>query len=285
VTEATTDEPRQPGGQGAVLRRLLGIGPVYGLFLVTGNAMLAEATGHAGLTWAVVDMEGAAVTRVDALHQVQALTAAGVAPVIRVPVLERNAVEFALDLGAAGVVVPKVDTPEEAALAAALTRYPPQGCRGVNSVRAGSYYTHSKEYFASANREILCIVQIESREAVENAAAIAQTPGVDMLFIGANDLAMALGTPGDVTTPDFAVARQTVLTACAEAGKLAGAFALSTRLAREYANEGFRFIAIGNEVKLFMQSATLAVGMLRKQEAGQPSARPSHARVAAAANG
>jgi 2-keto-3-deoxy-L-rhamnonate aldolase RhmA len=282
---AVTEAAGEPGRQGAGLRRLLDVGPAYGLFLVTGSAMLAEATGHAGLSWAVVDMEGAAMTRVDALHQVQALTAAGVAPVIRVPGLERNAVEFALDLGAAGVVVPKVDTPEEAALAAALTRYPPQGRRGVNSVRAGSYYTQSKEYFASANREILCIVQIESQEAVANAAAIARTPGVDMLFIGANDLAMALGTPGDVTTPDFAAARQAVLTACAQAGKRAGAFALSTRLAREYANEGFRFVAIGNEVKLFMQSAALAVGMLRKQEVGQPGTRPSRGRVAAAANG
>jgi len=247
--------------------------------------MLAEATRHTGIDWSVIDMEGAAMTRVDALHQVQALTAAEVAPVIRVPGLDRNAIEFALDLGAAGVVIPKVDTPEEAALAAALTRYPPEGRRGVNSVRAGSYYTRSQEYFASANREILCIVQIESREAVANAAEIAQTPGVDMLFIGANDLAMALGTPGDVSGPEFAAARRAVLAACAGAGKQAGAFALSTRLAREYAAEGFRFIAVGNEVKLFVQSVTLAVAMLRKEQGGrQSTGRTAEARVAISAN-
>lgn len=131
MTEVASHQAPEPGRQGAGLKRALGARPVYGLFLVTGSAMLAEATHHTGIDWAVIDMEGAAMTRVDAFHQVQALTAAEVAPVIRVPGLDRNAIEFALDLGSAGVVIPKVDTAEEAALAAALTRYPRTGAAAL----------------------------------------------------------------------------------------------------------------------------------------------------------
>lgn len=254
---------RDPGR--ALRRRLEAGGPAaYGLFLVSGNAMLAEAAAYTGVDWAVVDMEAAPMTRADALHQVQALTGTPTAPIVRVPGLERNAVEFALDLGVAGVMVPKVDTVEDAERAARGTRYPPEGTRGVNSIRASAYYTDSDRYAAEANREVLCIVQIESREAVRNVDKIARTDGIDLLFIGTGDLTMDLGQPGNATGSEFDEARAAVLAACADAGKPAGIFAPSTRLARQYANEGFRFIAIGNEVKFFVQSAALAVGMLRK---------------------
>jgi 2-keto-3-deoxy-L-rhamnonate aldolase RhmA len=163
----------------------------------------------------------------------------------------------------AGVLVPKVDRVEDAELAARCTRYPPEGTRGVNPIRASAYFTDGGGYLATANRQALCIVQIESREAVRNAEKIALT-GVDMLFIGANDLAMDLGQPGDPTGPAFDECRRAVLAACEAAGKPAGIFAQSVKLARQYAKEGFRYVAIGNEVKFFVQSATLTVDMLRK---------------------
>jgi len=238
--------------------------PTLGVFLVSGNAMLADASAHTGIDWAVIDLEAAAMSKVDALHQTLALAASNVATIIRVPYLDRHNIEHALDLGVAGVLVPKVERVEDAELAAKFSRYPPEGARGVNAIRASGYYTRSAEYFRSANREVLCIVQIESREALLNVDKIAATPGVDMLFIGANDLAMDLGQPGDTTGPAFDEARKAVLAACAEADKPAGIFALSTKLARQYAEEGFRFIAIGNEVKFFVQSTTLTVNMLRR---------------------
>ena len=246
------------------LREAMVDGPAYGLFLVSGSAMLTEAAAYTGIDWAVIDMEAAAMTKVDALHQVQALAGSDVVPIIRVQSLDRHLIEHALDLAVSGVMVPKVDSAEEAELAAKFTRYPPTGTRGVNSIRAGAYYSRSAEYFQAANQEVMCIAQIESREAVGNVEKIAATAGIDMLFIGANDLAMALGQPGNPTGPDFDAARQAVLAACAAAGKPAGIFAMGTKLARQYVAEGFRFIAIGNEVKFFTQSAALTVGMLRK---------------------
>lgn len=242
----------------------MGTGPAYGVFLVSGNAMLAESAAYTGIDWAIIDMEGGVMTKTDALCQVQALAGSDVATIIRVPGLERNAVEYALDLGVSGVMVPKVDRVEDAERAAKCSRYPPEGSRGVNAIRANAYYTRSEEYFRTANADVMCIVQVESREAVGNVEEIAATTGVDMLFIGANDLAMDLGQPGSMTGPAFDEARQAVLAACAAVDKPAGIFAYTTKLARQYAKDGFRFIAIGNEVKNFVQSTALTVGLLRK---------------------
>lgn len=253
--------PRRPEDG---LRRAAEDAPAYGLFLVSGSALLAEAAAYTRIDWAVIDMEGAAMTKADALHQAQALAGTGVAPIVRVPRLDRHDIEFALDLGVAGVMVPKVDRAEDAARAARFSHYPPQGSRGVNPIRASAYYSASDRYFESANREVHCIVQVESREGVRNAGEIARTDGVDLLFIGTGDLAMDLGQPGRPGGPAFDQARQAVLAACAAAGKPAGIFAPSTGLARQYAKEGFRFIAVGNEVTFFVQSAALAVTMLRK---------------------
>ncbi|WP_371476992.1 HpcH/HpaI aldolase/citrate lyase family protein [Kitasatospora sp. NBC_00315] len=261
----SADEDRRLRRSGSGLRRTMADGPAYGLFLVSGSAMLAEAAAYTRIDWAVVDMEGAAMTKADALHQVQALSGTPVTPIVRVPRLDRHDIEFALDLGVAGVMVPKVDRAEDAERAARFTRYPPQGARGVNPIRASAYYSDSERYFETANHEVLCIVQIESREAVRNAGAIARTEGVDLLFIGTGDLAMDLGQPGRPGGPAFDEARQAVLAACAAAGKPAGIFAPSTGLARQYAKEGFRLVAVGNEVKFFVQSAALAVTMLRKR--------------------
>ncbi|MBM0274297.1 HpcH/HpaI aldolase family protein [Micromonospora tarensis] len=246
------------------LRSKMAAGPTYGLFLVSGNATLAEAAAYTGADWAIIDMEAAAMTKVDALHQAQALTGTEAAALIRVPSLDRHQIEYALDLGVAGVMVPKVEQAGDAELAAQSCRYPPDGHRGVNPIRASAYYQGSQQYFRSANREVLCIVQIESREALRNVDKIAQTVGVDMLFIGAGDLAMDLGQPGDPTGPAFDSARQAVLAACEAAGKTAGIFAQSPKLARTYAKEGFRFICVGNEVGFFVQSAASTVNMLRR---------------------
>ncbi|TKA00306.1 HpcH/HpaI aldolase family protein [Actinacidiphila oryziradicis] len=263
MTSSTQDPSPRRSGSG--LRQAMSDGPAYGLFLVSGSAMLAEAAAYTRIDWAVIDMEGAAMTKTDALHQAQALAGSEVAAIVRVPRLDRHDIEFALDLGVAGVMVPKVDRVEDAERAARFSRYPPDGARGGNPIRASAYYTASERYYESANHEVVCIVQIESREAVRNAAEIARTAGVDALFIGTGDLAMDLGQPGRPTGSAFDDARHTVLAACAAADKPAGIFAPSTGLARQYAKEGFRFIAVGNEVKFFVQSAALAVTMLRKK--------------------
>lgn len=225
----------------------------FGLFLLSGNSMIAEAIGTMPLDWLVVDMEASPVTKEGTLHILQALNGSQVTPIIRVSVLERSLIEHALDVGAHGVIIPKVDTPEDAARAVQACRFPPDGVRGVNPVRASAYFGNLPRYFAEANQRTQCIVQIESAEAVERAAEIATVRGVDVLFMGMGDLACSYGQPGDVIGPKMDAARQRVLDAAEKSGKIAGIFAYAIELAELYVKEGFRFIAISNEIKLLRE--------------------------------
>jgi 2-keto-3-deoxy-L-rhamnonate aldolase RhmA len=157
------------------------------------------------------------------------------------------------------VLVPKVDTPEQARAAARACFYPPKGERGINPVRASGYFTDIPTYLARANERTMCMIQVESREALGNAREIAATDGIDVLFIGVGDLAQSLGQPGVVTGPAMDDARARVLDACHEAGKVAGIFAYDIELACQYAEEGFGFVALGNELKAMRESMTKAI--------------------------
>jgi 2-keto-3-deoxy-L-rhamnonate aldolase RhmA len=233
-----------------------------GLFLLSGNAMIAEACGTLPIDWLIVDMEASPVTKEGALHIMQALSGSGVTPMIRVCTLDRHLIEHALDVGAHGVLVPKIETPEEAARAVEACRYPPAGRRGINPVRASAYFGNLPAYFQQANERSMCMVQIESVEAVGRAAELASVPGVDVVFIGAGDLASALGQPGVVTGDKMDRARQQVLEAVNKAGKVPGIFAYSIELAQQYAREGFKFIAIGNDIKALRESVLASVQRL-----------------------
>ncbi|MEU7524204.1 aldolase/citrate lyase family protein [Saccharothrix sp. NPDC042600] len=237
--------------------------PAIGIFLLGGDSMVAEACASTGLDWVVLDMEAAPMSKREALHLMQALRHSDCVPVVRVSWAQQHLIEHALDMGASAVMVPKVDTAAEAAAAALACRYPPQGTRGVNPVRASDYFHDVPGYLARANDAVACIVQIESPEAVRNADEIAATKGVDALFIGMGDLACAYGQPGVMDGPVVDEARARVLAASARHGKTAGIFAYSRELARQYIREGFGFIAIGNELKIFREGLLDALGSLR----------------------
>lgn len=238
-------------------------GPALGLFLLSGNSMIAELCGTLPLDWVVLDMEASPMSGPDALHMLQALTGSSCTPLVRVSRLDHHLIEHALDLGAAGVMVPKVDTPAQAEEAAAACRFPPEGRRGINPVRASGYFADVAGYLATANAATSCVVQIESARALENVEAIAAVPGVDALFLGMGDLACDLGQPGVMTGPAMDTARAAVLRAAQEHGKLAGIFAYTPELARQYADEGFTLIAFGNEIKLLRDAVVAGLDGLR----------------------
>lgn len=233
-----------------------------GMFLLSGDSMIAEAAASAGIDWLVVDMEASPVTKTGAMHVLQALNGSGTTPVIRVPTLDRSLIEHALDIGAHAVVVPKVESAADAFQAAQACRYPPDGIRGINPVRASAYFSNLPAYLAGANRRTMCLVQIESAQAVECVGEIASTPGVDGLFIGMGDLAASLGQPGVVVGPAIDDARRRVLAAAAEHGKIPGIFAYDLDLAEIYIAEGFRLVAIGNEIKMLVESLRAATERL-----------------------
>jgi 2-keto-3-deoxy-L-rhamnonate aldolase RhmA len=248
-----------------LLTRRRGLGPagLLGLFLLWREPGIAELCGTLPVDVVVIDMEAGALGRPDVLRMVQALNGSAASVLVRVPSHDQPAIEHALDIGAHGVMVPKVSSADEAERVAAAVRFPPAGRRGVNPVRASRYFADVPGYLATANASVLCLVQIETGEAVAGAGDIAAVPGVDGLFLGMGDLAMALGQPGDVTGPAMDEARAAVLAAARAHGKLAGAFAYTLDLAGAYRAEGFDLIAIGNDVKLLREGIVRATDTVR----------------------
>lgn len=237
------------------------VGPSTGLFLLWPEPGIAELCATLNVDFLVLDMEAGVLSRQDVLRAIQAVTGRDTTVLVRVPSHEPSHIEHALDAGAHGVLVPKVDTREQAERVASYTRFPPEGRRGVNPVRASGYFSDVPGYLARANSEVLCLVQIESAEAVEEVDAIAAVSGVDGLFLGIGDLAMSLGQPGVTTGPQLDRARERTLSACRAHGRLAGAFAYGMDAAHAYAAEGFDVLAVGNDVKLLREGIE---GLLRE---------------------
>jgi 2-keto-3-deoxy-L-rhamnonate aldolase RhmA len=237
-------------------------GVSLGVFLVTGNSMLAEACSLLDFGWVVIDMEAGPFERADVLRVLQALSASGMMALVRVPALERHHIEHVLDIGADGVIIPKVESCQEADEAVAACYFPPKGRRGVNPIRASGYFTELGGYFTLANCRTVCAVQIETKAGLAAAGAIAAVDGVDVVFVGVGDLAMSLGHPGEPDHPTVLAACSDILEATLAAGKVPGIFAYSTELARHHADEGFRLIAVGNEIKFFMAAASAVLADL-----------------------
>jgi 2-keto-3-deoxy-L-rhamnonate aldolase RhmA len=235
-----------------------------GLFLLSGSSIIAEVCSTLPIDWLIVDMEASPVSKEDVMHIFQALNGSSVTPMVRVCSLERHHIEHALDVGAHAILVPKVENAIDAKRVVDFCRFPPEGHRGINPVRASGYFANVEQYLRVANDRTLCMVQIESAEAVAESKNIAAVPGVDIVFIGCGDLASSLGQPGVVTGEQMDRARQQVLSATLEAGKIPGIFAYSLELARQYAKEGFRFIAIGNDIKALRESITESLNFFHK---------------------
>ncbi|WP_281886263.1 HpcH/HpaI aldolase/citrate lyase family protein [Paenibacillus sp. YYML68] len=226
----------------------------YGVFLLTSNSVVSEIFALSDFQWVVMDMEASTASKKDIMLMLQSMNGSTVSPFVRVPNLEKHIIESVLDIGCSGVLVPKINNAKEAALAVEACFYPPKGTRGINPVRASKYFHNIEKYLRISNRETLCMVQIESQEGVENAHNIATVDGVDVVFIGCGDLASSLGQPGVVTGEKMDNARRKVLLATLEAGKIPGIFAYSLELAEIYAKEGFKFIAVGNDIKFLQQA-------------------------------
>ena len=225
---------------------------VYGTFLGMGSPVAAEIASRAGFDWVIIDLEHGAGGEADLLALLHATAAGGsAAPLVRVESAARLRMGRALDLGAAGIMLPRVETAAEARAAIRCLRYPPDGDRGVALMaRAGGYGTLGHGDVAGINRRLLGIVQIESGRAVDEAAGIASEDGADVLFVGPTDLTHALGVAGEFGDARYGDALDRVVAACEEAGKCAGILARNIDEARGYVERGFRFVGVGSDAAL-----------------------------------
>ena len=230
------------------------------------NVDIIKVMKAAGFDWLFLDLEHGAMSIETACEIAVASQDSGIAPIVRVPYGELTMATRVLDGGALGIVIPHVDTPEEAQQIAQALRYPPQGHRSVAGGLPHFGYARVglADTCAAINAATLIIVMLETPTAIANAAAIAAVPGIDSLLIGTNDLAMELGIPGGFADNRIAAAYQSVCDACRAHGKFAGVGGIADEtLLRRYIEMGVRLVLPGSDLSLMMRAATETAAAMR----------------------
>jgi len=237
-------------------KALLGDTPQLGLWLSLGNAYAAEICAGAGFDWVLIDGEHSPNDVRSILTQLQAVAPYGVHPIVRPPIGETWLIKQLLDIGAQTLLVPMVDTAEQARELVHAMRYPPQGVRGVGSGFArASRFGGIPDYLHRANQEVCLLVQVETRTGLQNLQAIADVEGVDGVFIGPSDLSASLGHLGDTRHPEVLAAIHAAIDTIKQAGKAAGILATQSDFAHDCIERGCRFVAVGADVGLLAQGA------------------------------
>jgi 2-keto-3-deoxy-L-rhamnonate aldolase RhmA len=183
--------------------------------------------------------------------------------IVRVPELAEVPIKKVLDLGAAGIIVPQVNTAEQAAQAVAYAKYAPDGTRGVGLARAHGYGMRFHQYMASANEQTLVVVQAEHALAVQNIEAIVKVPGIDAIQLGPYDLSASLGKMGQLEDPAVAAAIDRVISVCRAAGMPLGYFGVNADSVRPYMERGCSLIVAGVDTLFLGSGAARLLADLR----------------------
>jgi 2-keto-3-deoxy-L-rhamnonate aldolase RhmA len=216
---------------------------------------IAPAMATAGMDWLFIDLEHGTMPLDMAVQISIAANAAGISPIVRVPYGQYDMATRALDGGAMGIVVPHIDTADEAAAMADRLRYPPRGHRSVAGAmpQLGFQALPLADAAAAVNEQILLVAMLETPKAISNADAIAAVPGIDVLLIGTNDLCMEMGIPGEVMHADVDKAYQAAAAACRSRGKWLGMGGVYTEAGiAAYVNRGARFVLTGSDLSYLM---------------------------------
>jgi 2-keto-3-deoxy-L-rhamnonate aldolase RhmA len=229
-----------------------------GTFLNLGSAGAAEVCALAGFDWLLVDLEHGAGGEDGLVAQLLAGAAHGVPVLARVESSERIRVGHVLDLGAAGVMFPRLDTPDQVRDAISHLWYPPQGDRGIAGYNRSRQFGGDGRENESVNESLLGVVQIETAPALASVREIAEIPGVDVLFVGPSDLSMALGIPGQFDHPTLLSAFDEVIAAARDASIAAGILAVTPDRVGPLASRGFTFIGVGSDSSLLRVAAKAA---------------------------
>ncbi|RYE82550.1 MAG: 4-hydroxy-2-oxoheptanedioate aldolase, partial [Hyphomicrobiales bacterium] len=238
-----------PAPQNGFKTALLAGQAQIGLWLGLANAYTAEVAAGAGFDWLVVDGEHGPNDIPLILAQLQAIAAAGGRPVVRAVSDETWIIKQLLDIGAQTILVPMVETAEQAARLARAMRYPPGGMRGVGAALArASAFNRIPDYLHTANEQVCLLVQLETRAGLEQLEAIAAVEGVDGVFIGPADLAADLGHLGRPGAPEVQAVIESAIARIVAAGKPAGVLTADPALAAGYLKQGATFVAVGTDV-------------------------------------
>lgn len=230
----------------------------FGIWLSLPGGAAAELAADPALDFACIDQQHGLIGYTEFLAMLQGIGSRGPAPITRVPASDAAMIGKVLDAGALGVVVPMVESAKQAADVVAAFRYPPDGVRSYGPIRAATSLGTREP--AALSSEPVCIVMVESRQGIENVDEIAATPGVDAIYIGPADLALALGLPPDLDKdePEHVATVERIREACARHGVVAGIQCGSGTAARRYASGGFGLVTVTKD------SALLVGGIARE---------------------
>lgn len=232
--------------------------PQIGTWLSLGDVFSARLMARVGFPWLTVDLEHSPIDWQTASLMFATIADSGCVPLARVPRGDHDLIKRVLDGGAMGIVVPMVNTVQEARTAIAAAKYPPTGNRSIGgSIPALNFQASPGDYYRHANDEILVILQTESPEGVENAEEIYSLPGVDAIFVGPNDLFWQMKpADGSDPTPDqFEAMMQRILAAGQKTGTPVGLHVQSVEDAQMRAAQGWQFIAVQSELKMMVTKA------------------------------
>ena len=239
--------------------------PVVGTWLSLGSIIASRFMARAGFAYLTVDIEHSLVDWETACHMFASIADAGCVALARVPGNRHDHIKRVLDNGAHGIVVPMVNSREEALAAVAAAKYPPVGNRSVGgSVHALNFAATPSEYYTRANDEILVVLQCEHIDAVNRADEIFSVPGIDAIFVGPNDLAASMRDATGKPPGDEEMTRtlKRILEACKRHGVAPGLHCMHPAEVKQRIDEGWQFLAITSELKMMLDGANAALAAL-----------------------
>jgi len=236
-----------------------------GLWTQLASNISAEVLAYSGFDWLVVDTEHAPNDTRSVLLQLQVLAVGKAMPVVRIAWNDMILFKQYLDIGAQTLLVPFVETAEEARQVVSYSHYPPEGVRGVALSHRANRYGRIDNYHHHAGEEICLLVQIESERALDNLAEIAAVEGIDGVFIGPSDLAASMGHLTDTAHADVQAAIERALEVSTRVGKAAGILAPIEAEARRFLDMGFTFVAVGSDISLLARSSEALAGAFKEK--------------------
>jgi 4-hydroxy-2-oxoheptanedioate aldolase len=257
-----------------VKRKLREGQPTFGTWLSLGDLYATRTLARLGFDWLTLDIEHSAIDWSQAAMLFAAIADAGCVPLARVPQGTHDYIKRVLDAGAWGIVVPMVDSVEQAKAAISAAKYPPAGTRSVGGgMHAMNFAASSSEYYAKANDEILVVLQTESPRGVENGPAIYALAGVDAIFIGPNDLRAQMRGPHgrDPTPQEHEAMIQRVIQIGRQVGTPTGIHVMDAAAALDRVKQGMQFMAIGSDLRMMAQQARQILTELNPQAAKDSS--------------
>jgi len=271
---------------GVVFKEELKAGKMkFGIFVNSASPIVAEQLAHLGYDWLLVDTQHGPMTSEKLSCMLMAIASGGCKSLVRVGSFDdRAGIQQALDLGADGILVPYINTAEEARHAVSCCRYPMGGTRSVYFPQRSTNKKGLLGYVGNANKNVIIALQVETADCIKNMDEIAAVEGVDILFLGQNDLCMSMGLYEKYKFPDMYFSKELgeatdkLISAAKKNSRVLGIFLFGTDRVGEFAKKGFNFVSVGNDLHHIMTQATTHVKNIEdiSKKEGKPwTHRPS----------